>query len=72
MLLRSMFEITPLFKRGDKVSVVVKIKSVSIEASGIAMADGRQGERVDVKLIGKKSVTVQGKVAPSGAVIIEK
>ncbi len=72
VLLRSMFEITPLFKRGDKVSVVVKIKSVSIEASGIAMADGRQGERVDVKLIGKKSVTVQGKVAPSGAVIIEK
>ncbi len=38
-----------MIKKGDKVSVVAKIGSLSVITPGIALSDGRLGEQIDVE-----------------------
>jgi len=71
VLLYSMFESRPLFKRGDTVYVIVKIKSLEVQSEGQAFSDGREGEKVKVKLINGNKI-VEGIVNSDGKVIIEK
>jgi flagella basal body P-ring formation protein FlgA len=70
ILLQNMFDRLPLFKRGETVSVIVKIGSLSVETSGIPNKDGKEGELVKVKL--QTGKTLDGKVSSDGRVIIEK
>ncbi|PKL92553.1 MAG: flagella basal body P-ring formation protein FlgA [Candidatus Goldiibacteriota bacterium HGW-Goldbacteria-1] len=70
ILLNNMFDRLPLFKRGEPVSVIVKIGSLSVETTGIPNKDGKEGELVKVKL--QTGKTLDGKVSPDGRVIIEK
>lgn len=70
LLTQEMFESAPLFRRGSTVNVVVKIRGVSVETTAAAMADGREGARVKVKLENGK--LLEGAVSAQGKVIIEK
>jgi flagella basal body P-ring formation protein FlgA len=70
VLTTDMFESLPAFRRGAEVQVTVRVKNISIASEGTALSDGREGDRVKVKLSGGK--TVEGTVDASGAVIIEK
>jgi|GEM_PF-906027 flagella basal body P-ring formation protein FlgA len=70
VLTTEMFDSAPVFKRGAAVDVIVKVKSVVVQTEGTALADGREGDTVGVRLKSGKSVT--GKVDESGKVLIEK
>jgi flagella basal body P-ring formation protein FlgA len=70
VLSADMFESAPLFRRGGMVSVVARIRGVSVETTGTAFSEGREGETVKVKLINGKML--EGKVSPDGKVIIER
>jgi flagella basal body P-ring formation protein FlgA len=70
ILVDGMFESAPLFRRGSQVSVVVKVRNISVETTGTSFEEGREGGTVKVKLISGK--VIEGKVAPDGKVIIEK
>jgi len=70
VLLRSMFDEVPMFRRGAAVKVTVKIRGLSLETSGIAQDDGKQGMNVKVKLDSGK--IIEGKVTQDGTVIIQK
>lgn len=65
-----MFETQPLFKRGANVGLIVQVNNVIVETEGIALADGREGDSVKVKLNNGK--VLEGKVNYQGKVIIEK
>ncbi len=70
ILTKDMFESLPVFRRGANVTVIVRIKGISISTEGIAANDAREGDAVKVKLATGK--TVDGKADASGSVIIEK
>ena len=70
ILLDSMFEKEPLFRRGAPVNVAVRIKGISVETSGTSLDEGREGGTVRVKLTNGK--LVQGQVSGDGKVIIQK
>lgn len=70
LLLRSMFENQPLFRKGARVSVKVIVKNIQIETEGLATDDGRKGDLMRVKLDNGK--ILEGKVNEEGKVIIEK
>ncbi len=70
VLLHNMFDKPPLFKSGETVSVIVKIGALSLETSGTAGREGKEGEIVKVKL--QTGKTLDGKVSADGKVIIEK
>ncbi len=70
LLLRSMFESMPLFRKGARVSLIVKIKNIQVETEGTAMDDGRINDLLRVKLDNGK--ILEGKVNKEGKVIIEK
>ncbi len=70
VLLRSMFDEVPLFRRGSNVKVIVKVRALSIETSGIAQDDGKEGMKIKVKLDSGKFV--EGTVNSDGTVIIKK
>ena len=38
-----------IVKKGDKVNVSAKIGALTVVTSGIALADGRRGEQIDVE-----------------------
>jgi flagella basal body P-ring formation protein FlgA len=70
ILLDSMFEKEPLFRRGAPVNVAVRIKGISVETTGTALDEGREGDTARVKLLNGKMV--QGRVSGDGKVIIQK
>lgn len=70
ILAPGMFESAPFFRRGGLVSVVVKIRNITVETAGTALGDGREGSRVKVKL--ETGKLVEGVVSGDGKVIIEK
>lgn len=65
-----MFENLPLFRRGSPVDVIVRIKAIQVQNEGVAQSDGREGDKVRVKLTTGK--IVEGKVDSDGKVIIVK
>jgi flagella basal body P-ring formation protein FlgA len=71
VLTSDMFESLPAFRRGAVVTVLVRVKAVSVAATGTALSDGREGDSVKVKMNGNNKV-LEGKVDASGAVVIEK
>ncbi len=71
ILLANMFEGKPCFKRGDSVYVVVKIKNIEVETMGVAYSEGREGEKVKVRLSSNNKM-VEGIVNKEGKVIIER
>jgi flagella basal body P-ring formation protein FlgA len=70
VLSTDMFESAPMFRRGSTVNVVVKIRNISVETIGTALADGREGAAAKVKL--ESGRTLEGTVSSEGKVIIEK
>jgi len=70
LLLRSMFESIPLFRKGARVYLIVKIKNIQVETEGIALGDGRINDLVRVRLDNKK--ILEGKVNKEGKVFIKK
>jgi flagella basal body P-ring formation protein FlgA len=70
VLCADMFESAPLFRRGSTVNVAVKIRNISVETTGTALGDGREGGPAKVKLESGK--TLEGTVSTEGKVIIEK
>jgi len=70
VLLASMFEPVPLFRRGQEVVVAVRVGTAVVESRGSALSDGREGRACRVKLVTGK--TVEGIVGPDGRVIIER
>ncbi len=70
LLLKSMFETQPLFRKGSRVAVIVKVKNIMVEAEGTAQEDGRAGDLLRVKLDNGK--ILEGKVNTEGKIIIEK
>jgi len=69
IILNSMLELTPAFKRGDTVTVMVKRGGVTVTTSGVSMEDGKEGSVVKVKLITGK--IIEGRVNFDGKVIIQ-
>jgi flagella basal body P-ring formation protein FlgA len=70
ILTADMFESLPAFRRGSTVDVIVKVHSIRVQSEGAAQSDGKEGDRVKVKLTSGK--IVEGTVDSSGKVIIEK
>ncbi len=70
ILRESMFEKPPLFRWGDEVEVIVFVNGVAVKSRGKALAEGRAGSKVKVKLITGKKVI--GTVNKYGKVIIVK
>lgn len=70
VLSMDMVESAPFFRRGSIVAVVVKIRGITIETSGTAMDEGREGSAAKVKLASGKMV--EGTVSGNGKVIIER
>ncbi|MFP4466742.1 MAG: flagellar basal body P-ring formation chaperone FlgA [Candidatus Goldiibacteriota bacterium] len=69
VLLRSMFESIPLFERKQRVRVIAKRGDLEVETFGEALREGREGDRVKVRLLTGK--TVEGSVNEEGKVIIQ-
>jgi|DewCreStandDraft_4_1066084.scaffolds.fasta_scaffold03643_11 flagella basal body P-ring formation protein FlgA len=69
IILNSMLDSTPVFKRGDTVTVVVKRGSVMVETTGNSLEDGKEGNIVKVKLVTGK--IIEGRVNFDGKVIIQ-
>lgn len=69
IILNSMLDSTPVFKRGDAVAVVVKRGSVIVETTGNSLEDGKEGNIVKVKLVTGK--IIEGRVNFDGKVIIQ-
>lgn len=65
-----MFESAPLFRRGSTVYVAVQIRSVSVETTGTALSEGREGGAVKVKMPSGK--ILEGTVSAEGKIIIIK
>jgi len=70
VLSADMFESAPLFRRGSTVNVVVKIRNISVETTGTAFDDGREGGPAKVRIQNGK--ILEGTVSADGKVIIAK
>lgn len=69
IILNKMLDSTPVFKRGDTVTVMVKRRNITVETTGVSMEDGKEGRIVKVKLITGK--IIEGRVLFDGKVIIQ-
>ncbi|HPD18073.1 MAG TPA: flagellar basal body P-ring formation chaperone FlgA [Candidatus Goldiibacteriota bacterium] len=69
VILNSMLDSMPIFKRGDNVTVAVKRGNITVETTGISMEDGKEGSIVKVKLVTGK--IIEGRVLSDGKVIIQ-
>jgi len=70
IIYKSMVEIPPLIKRGQRVTIVAESCSLKVTAPGRAKEDGRLGDIIRVEnLISKK--TIMGKVVDSQTVKVE-
>lgn len=69
IILNKMLDSTPVFKRGDTITVMVKRGYVTVETTGVSMENGKEGSIVKVKLITGK--IIEGKVNFDGKVIIQ-
>ena len=68
-LRRSLVEAVPQVQRGDAVALQIRSGAVLIQANGTALADGRQGRDVPVKLDGARHL--RGRVTGPGSVDME-
>jgi flagella basal body P-ring formation protein FlgA len=60
-----------LIRSGETVAVIVKVGPVSVRAEGKAMASGRRGERIRVRLHSNRHV-VSGRVISRGKVEVQR
>ena len=65
-----MLESPPFFRRNSPVVVAVKMRGITVETTGTAMAEGREDSIVKVKLENGK--IIEGRVSADGKVIIER
>jgi flagella basal body P-ring formation protein FlgA len=69
IILYKMLDSTPVFRRGDTVTVMVKRGGVTVETTGLSMDDGKEGNIVKIKLVTGK--IIEGRVNFDGKVIIQ-
>ncbi len=69
IILNSMLDSMPVFKRGDTVTVMVKRGGITVETTGVSMEEGKEGSIVKVKLITGK--IIEGRVNFDGKVMIQ-
>lgn len=70
VLRKSMVEIPPVVKKGDRVTLLVENPSFSITSAGEVKEDGRKGERIRVINISSKK-EVQGRVLDNHTVQVD-
>ncbi|MBF0282210.1 MAG: flagellar basal body P-ring formation protein FlgA [Zetaproteobacteria bacterium] len=59
----------PLLKRGDQVSIIMKIGGLEVRATGVVMRNAQKGDRVDVKN-SRSGKVVQARVLSADEVLI--
>ncbi len=70
VLRKSMVEVPPLVKKGDRVTLLVENPSFRITSAGEVREDGRKGDRIRVINISSKKV-VQGRVLDNHTVQVD-
>ncbi len=70
VIYRTMVEIPPLIKRGQRVKIVAESDTLRITAPGMAKEDGRLGDMIRVQNLISKKIVV-GKVVDSETVKVE-
>ena len=61
---------TPLVRRNDKVNIIATSGGLEVHAAGIALEDGRKGERIQVRNVNSKRV-VEGVIIGPGVVEVQ-
>lgn len=67
---RSMLDILPVIRRGQRVTLLARTGTLTVRMEGQALSDGRPGERIRVRNNSSQRI-IEGVVVDSGLVMVE-